>query len=339
MLIGYYLHDLSPFLIRFSESIGIRWYGLAYVAAFIVAYFLLKRFVRLGYSELKQSQLQDFITYGALSTMAGGRLGYMLLYNFEEFINRPQIFFYFLEGGMASHGGIAGLIVFTFIYSRKYKVGWRGIGDNLCTVAPLGLCFGRFANFINGELYGRKANVPWAVQFPEEIREPDFVSPDGLNRSDLIELSPFELPIRPLNPNEMSNNFLFERNTHIIETARENEEVQDILREYLNARHPSQIYQALLEGLALFIILYFIRKKGPSLHHGILTGTFFIGYAVFRIVGEFFREPSDGYIGSLTRGQFFSTFMILIGIVFIASAYKWPKTTRSLMADEKDSGT
>ena len=106
-----------------------------------------------------------------------------------------------------------------------------------------------------------------------------------------------------------------------------------------NARHPSQIYQALLEGLALFIILYFIRKKGPSLHHGILTGTFFIGYAVFRIVGEFFREPSDGYIGSLTRGQFFSTFMILIGIVFIASAYKWPKTTRSLIEDEKDSGT
>ena len=79
MLIGYYLHDLSPFLVRFSESIGIRWYGLAYVAAFIAAYFLLKRFVRLGYSELQQSQLQDFITYGGLSTMAGGRLGYMFL--------------------------------------------------------------------------------------------------------------------------------------------------------------------------------------------------------------------------------------------------------------------
>jgi len=333
MLLGYYLHDLSPFLIRFSESIGVRWYGLAYVAAFITAYFLLKRFVRLGYSELRQSQLQDFITYGALSTMAGGRLGYMFLYNFEEFINRPQIFFYFLEGGMASHGGIAGLIIFTFIYSRKHKVGWRGIGDNLCTVAPLGLCFGRLANFINGELYGRKSNVPWAVQFPEEIRESEFASPDGLNRSD------FSNALGPSNFKEVSDKSLFEQDTFVIERARESEEVQGILREYLNARHPSQIYQALLEGLALFIILYLIRKKGPSLHHGILTGTFFIGYAVFRIIGEFFREPSDGYIGSLTRGQFFSTFMILIGIVFIASAYKWPKKTRSLTVNGNDSGT
>ncbi|MBT7981968.1 MAG: prolipoprotein diacylglyceryl transferase [Akkermansiaceae bacterium] len=333
MLLGYYLHDLSPFLIRFSESIGVRWYGLAYVAAFITAYFLLKRFVRLGYSELRQSQLQDFITYGALSTMAGGRLGYMFLYNFEEFINRPQIFFYFLEGGMASHGGIAGLIIFTFIYSRKHKVGWRGIGDNLCTVAPLGLCFGRLANFINGELYGRKSNVPWAVQFPEEIRESEFASPDGLNRSGLSNA------LGPSNFKEVSDKSLFEQDTFVIERARESEEVQGILREYLNARHPSQIYQALLEGLALFIILYLIRKKGPSLHHGILTGTFFIGYAVFRIIGEFFREPSDGYIGSLTRGQFFSTFMILIGIVFIASAYKWPKKTRPLKVNGNNSGT
>ncbi len=330
MPIGYYLHDLSPFLIRFGESVGIRWYGLAYVAAFITAYFILKRFVRLGYSELRQSQLQDFITYGALSTMAGGRLGYMLLYNFEEFINRPQIFFYFLEGGMASHGGIAGLIVFTFIYSRKYKVGWRGIGDNLCTVAPLGLCFGRLANFINGELYGRKSNVPWAVQFPEEIREPGFVSPEGLTRKDLNNA------LEDSNINEISNNSPFEKDTFLIEEARENEALQDILRDYLNARHPSQIYQALLEGLALFIILYIIRKKGPTLHHGILTGTFFIGYATFRIIGEFFREPSDGYIGSLTRGQFFSVFMILIGIVFIISAFKWPRTTRPPKVDEKE---
>ena len=253
----------------------------------------------------------------------------MLLYNFEEFINRPQIFFYFLEGGMASHGGIAGLIVFTFIYSRKHKVGWRGIGDNLCTVAPLGLCFGRLANFINGELYGRKSNVPWAVQFPEEIRESGFVSPERLTRKDLNNA------LEDSNINEISNNSLFEKDTFVIEEARENEAVQDILRDYLNARHPSQIYQALLEGLALFIILYLIRKKGPQLHHGILTGTFFIGYAAFRIIGEFFREPSDGYIGSLTRGQFFSAFMILIGIFFIVSAFKWPRTTQPPEVDEK----
>lgn len=328
-MIGYYLHNLSPFLIRFSESIGIRWYGLAYVAAFVVAFFLLRRFVRQDYSELKESQLQDFVTFGALSAMLGGRLGYMIFYNLEEFISRPQIFFYFLEGGMASHGGILGLIIFTFIYSQKKKVGWRGIGDNLCTVAPLGLCFGRIANFINGELYGRKTSVPWAVQFPEEMRENDFLSPNNLTRADLRnELEPLSLGYNTENP-------LIGENSVVIEAAQNNEAVQSILREYLNSRHPSQLYQALLEGIALFVILYLIRKKGRKLRHGILTGTFFMGYAVFRILGECFREPSDGYIGFLTRGQFFSTFMIVIGLAFIASAFKWPKINQDIISPEQ----
>tara|TARA_B100000965_G_scaffold404152_2_gene434135 strand:+ start:178 stop:1158 length:981 start_codon:yes stop_codon:yes gene_type:complete len=322
-VIGYYLHDLSPFIIRFSESIGLRWYGLAYVAAFVAGYFLTKKFVGQGYSELKTNQLQDFITYGAISTMVGGRLGYMLLYNFNEFVSNPFIFFNFLDGGMASHGGILGLVVYTYIYSRKNKIGWRGIGDNLCTVAPLGLCFGRIANFINGELYGRKTSVPWAVKFPEEIREPNFISPENLSRSDLRN------SLNELNLEYNSSNPLIGENSIVIEASRENENVQNILNEYLNARHPSQIYQALLEGLILFIILMIIRYKGPKNRHGILTGTFFIGYAVFRIIGEFFREPSDGYIGILTRGQFFSTFMVLIGIVFIASAFVWPRKNKS----------
>ena len=130
------------------------------------------------------------------------------------------------------------------------------------------------------------------------------------------------------NLNYNSPNPLVGENNVVIEASRHNEEVQTILKEYLNARHPSQIYQALLEGLALFTILMIIRKKGTQLSHGILTGTFFIGYAIFRILGECFREPSDGYIAFLTRGQFFSTFMILIGIVFIGSAYIWPRTNK-----------
>jgi len=132
-----------------------------------------------------------------------------------------------------------------------------------------------------------------------------------------------------LNLEYNSSNPLIGENSVIIEASRENENVQNILNEYLNARHPSQIYQALLEGLILFIILMVIRYKAPKLRHGILTGTFFIGYAIFRIIGEFFREPSDGYIGNLTRGQFFSTFMILIGIIFVASAFIWPRRNKS----------
>ncbi len=310
-MIGYYLHDLSPFLVRFGDKFGLRWYGLAYVAGFVVGFLLLRSFVRRGYCELRESQVGDFITLGALlGVMLGGRLGYMLFYDLDHFLANPLIFFNFLGGGMASHGGILGLVVFTFVYARKKGVTWRGIGDNLCTVAPLGLCFGRLANFINGELYGRKSEVPWAVQFPEEIREFGEADRDNLR----ADLAPFELPYHPeVNEDDV-----------VIEAARGNDGIQDVLREYLNARHPSQLYQALMEGLALFVILYLVRVRFPQLRHGILTGLFFIGYAVFRILGEQFREPADGFVGPFTRGQFLSLFMIAVGAAFLISAKIWP---------------
>jgi len=314
-VIGYYLHDLSPFLVRFSDSMGIRWYGLAYVAGFLAGFLLLRNFCRRGYCQLHPSQVGDFITMAALlGVLLGGRIGYMLFYNLDAFLHNPAIFFHFLQGGMASHGGILGLVVFTYLFARKKKISWRGIGDNLCTVAPLGLFFGRIANFINGELYGRKTDLPWAVQFPEEIREEDFLSAEGLTRSDLgQQLAPLNLPSAPSNGD-----------TEIIEAVRDNDAVKEILREYLNARHPSQIYQALLEGLALFIILYILRCRYPKLRPGILTGIFFIGYALFRIIGEVFREAADGYVGIFTRGQFLSLFMVAVGLLFILSAYLWP---------------
>ncbi|MED5586315.1 MAG: prolipoprotein diacylglyceryl transferase [Verrucomicrobiota bacterium] len=321
-VIGYYLHDLSPFLVRFSDSIGIRWYGLAYVAAFLVGFLLLRNFCRRGYCQLQPSQVGDFITMAALfGVLLGGRIGYMLFYNLDAFLQNPAIFFHFLQGGMASHGGILGLVVFTYIFARRKNISWRGLGDNLCTVAPVGLFLGRMANFINGELYGRKTDMPWAVQFPEEIREENFLSPDNLTRSDLgRELAPLNIPSSPSADNG---------NTEIIEVARDNEAVQEILRDYLNARHPSQIYQALLEGLALFLILYILRCKYPRLRPGILTGIFFIGYALFRIIGEVFREAADGYVGLFTRGQFLSLFMVVVGLFFIASAFVWPSQGNS----------
>ena len=245
----------------------------------------------------------------------------MLFYNLDAFLQNPAIFFHFLQGGMASHGGILGLVVFTYIFARRKNISWRGLGDNLCTVAPVGLFLGRMANFINGELYGRKTDMPWAVQFPEEIREENFLSPDNLTRSDLgRELAPLNIPSSPSADNG---------NTEIIEVARDNEAVQEILRDYLNARHPSQIYQALLEGLALFLILYILRCKYPRLRPGILTGIFFIGYALFRIIGEVFREAADGYVGLFTRGQFLSLFMVAVGLFFIASAFVWPSQGNS----------
>ncbi len=321
MPLAYYLHDLSPFLIRFSERFGLRWYGLAYVGGFVVGYLLLRHFVRRGYCELRESQLADFITLAALlGVMLGGRLGYMLLYDLDDFLANPAIIINLLDGGMASHGGIAGLALFTLFWARRKGITWRGIGDNLCTVAPLGICFGRLANFINGELYGREADVAWAVQFPEEIREPDFVGANGLGRDALGD----ELFLAGLADEGADGRPGLPGNDTVIEAARDQEAVRDILRDYLNARHPSQLYQALMEGLALFLILYLVRVRWPQLRHGILTGLFFIGYAAFRILGEQFREPADGLVGPFTRGQFFSLFMVAVGAAFIASAYKWP---------------
>ncbi|MCP4847597.1 MAG: prolipoprotein diacylglyceryl transferase [Verrucomicrobiaceae bacterium] len=193
----------------------------------------------------------------------------------------------------------------------------------------MGLFFGRIANFINGELYGRKTDQPWAVQFPEEIREENFLSPEGLTRADLgRELAPLKIP---------SSQSADYGDTGIIEAARDNDTVKEILRDYLNARHPSQIYQALLEGLALFIILYILRCRYPKLRQGILTGMFFIGYAIFRIIGEQFREAADGYVGIFTRGQFLSLFMVAVGLLFILSAYIWPHKGKLSQKDSTSS--
>ena len=170
MFLAYFVHDLSPYLIHFGGVFGLRWYGIAYLAGFAVGILLYRRLATLGYSDLRPSQVTDFITMGALiGVLLGGRLGYMLFYDWDHFIHDPLIFFRVWEGGMASHGGIVALTLFTFWYARRHHLSWRNLGDNLVVVAPVGLFFGRCANFINGELYGRIAHVWWAVQFPKEI--------------------------------------------------------------------------------------------------------------------------------------------------------------------------
>ena len=177
-LLATYVHHLDPFAIRFTETFGIRWYGLAYVAGFLAAFFLLRWFVRLGACELKESQVGDFVTLCAIvGTMLGGRLGYMLLYNFDEFVAHPLSFFNFLGGGMSSHGGIAGIMAVAWIYAWRTKKSWAGLGDNLVTVAPVGVLCGRIANFINGELYGRATDSKFAMKFPDELSE---LAPSGM---------------------------------------------------------------------------------------------------------------------------------------------------------------
>lgn len=307
---AHWVHDLSPFLVRFSETFGIRWYGLAYVMGFLAAYLLLRWLTRKGCSELREDQVADFITFGALlGVMLGGRLGYMLLYNFDEFVHRPWIFFQFLQGGMASHGGIFGLAIFVWFYARKHGLSWLGLGDNLVTVAPVGVFFGRLANFVNGELYGHETTSRVGVIFPRAVGE---------------------LP--PAQIGELLNRFHAVSVEHLVELSRRSPEIQAQLAEILVPRHPSQIYEALVEGLLLFLILLAVRLRWKNLYHGVISGVFFILYALGRIAVETLREPDAERIAGLTRGQFYSVFMILTGIAILAWAFKAKRQNRELTA-------
>lgn len=276
-----------------------------------MAYLLMNRFAKQGIGPLAPEQVSDFITFAALfGVVLGGRLGYMLLYNFDGLISNPLSFFKLRDGGMASHGGIAGLFFFTLFYAKKHNLSWTGIGDNLVTVSPLGILFGRIANFINGELYGRITNVPWAVKFPTEVH----------HHGGFVPAAPTNLPLHALP--EYSHEILQAVDT--LPNGRAE------LEAILNPRHPSQLYEGALEGLLLFLILFTIRIRYKNLPHGILTGLFFILYAIFRISVENYREPDSTLILDITKGQFYSIFMIGVGVAFLILGYlrrKHPRNT------------
>lgn len=326
-LFATYVHNLDPFAIQFTETFGIRWYGLAYVAGFLAAYLLLRWFVKLGACELKRDQVADFITVVAVvGVMVGGRLGYMLLYNRAEFFDNPLSFFNFMGGGMASHGGFAGVVVACWIYARYTKKSWIGLGDNLVTVAPVGIFFGRIANFVNGELYGRPTDGSLAIKFPDELTDRSLFPMDRL--MDLAERGAEVAPglverATAAAANATSQNFApngFVARV-LTETSWENPAFREILGTVLTPRHPSQLYQASVEGLLLFAILLTVRLRWKNLYHGILTGLFFTLYPIGRIIVENFREPDSTMIGSLTKGQFYSLFMFAMGIAFFAYAF------------------
>jgi phosphatidylglycerol:prolipoprotein diacylglycerol transferase len=310
-MLSYYLHNLDPFIFRLWDNVGPRWYGMAYVLAFVFAFLLLRVLSKRGYLDLPQSVLGDFVTWVALfGVMIGGRLGYVLFYK-PEMLRDPLSILRVWEGGMSSHGGIIGVVVFTLIYSRRHKLPWTNPGDNLCVAAPIGLFLGRCANFINGELYGRVTSVPWAVQFPKELFEPGKAA----------QLDRALAACQQVDPSVTQDT--------IIEAVRANPKIADILRGIIAPRHPSQLYEAALEGIALFAILWFVRTRFRT-PNGMLTGIFLVVYSVFRIIVENFREPDAPLVGLFTRGQFFSFFTIAIGIGFIVVAKRRPTYPRKL---------
>lgn len=269
----YWVHDLSPFLIEFSSRPfgleGIRYYGLAYLLGFLGAWLLLKLYNAKGKFEIDADSRATLMTAIIIGVLAGGRVGYMLLYDFAGFLENPISLFRVDQGGMASHGGFVGVLLALYWFARKQGYSLLQLGDVAVTLAPLGLMFGRIANFINGELWGRVTTVSWAVIFPN--------SPKNYNEA---------LQVYGPEP-----------------------------------RHPSQLYEALLEGGILFAYVQWrFWKTRPTI--GQISGEFLLAYGVVRIVGEMFREPDASLLFGLSRGQFYSIFLILGGAVVIWYARK-----------------
>lgn len=317
-----YVHDLNPVLLRLTDAIQLRWYGLAYLMGFIAGYFLLRNLARRGLWVLKPEQTGDFIAAAALfGVFLGGRLGYILFYQIPEagwdaFSKDPLMILRVWQGGMASHGGILALVIFAWFYARKHHVTWTGLGDGLCVVAPVGLFFGRAANFINGELYGRVAEgVAWAIKFPLSLEQTTEQVQNAAWQA-CTQVEPKLAKAESLD--------------QLIATARENPEVSQTLGNFLPPRHPSQIYEGLLEGALLFAILWWVRTRFPKAPDGLLTGLFFALYATFRIIGEQFREPDADLVGMLTKGQFFSLFMFLFAAAFLFHAWRgWKRASHA----------
>jgi phosphatidylglycerol:prolipoprotein diacylglycerol transferase len=305
---AYFFHHFSPYIFRIPNGPGLHWYGLSYVLSFLLGGWLYQWLAKHRYTDLPPGQVSDFICWAAVfGVMVGGRLGWILFYGLRQ----PHTVWYWpfevWEGGMASHGGIIGLVLFTLYWSKRHRVSWTSIGDSLVVVAPIGLFLVRLANFINGELYGKPATVPWAVQFPKELLE----HPEILDRAHAV-LQPFGDRLG------LDNNWP----ESVVDLIPQHPELIAPLRQVLTPRHPSQIYEALLEGVVLFSILWVLRTRF-RLPRGVITGAFFILYAALRILGEVFREPDPAWhVGQISAGQFLSIFLVFIGLAFIAWGWR-----------------
>src|SRR5436190_11793398 len=205
-----------------------------------------------------------------------------------------------------------GLLAFTFYYAHRYKSSWTNLGDNLVVTAPIGLFFGRCANLVNGELYGRITNIPWAMQFPKELLD----HPQEAERA--------VAACAGIDPSLTTPDA-------IVNAVRSQPQVANALRSILLPRHPSQLYEGFFEGIVLFAILWFVRTRMHQ-PNGVLTGLFFIFYGIFRIVCENFREPDAPLVGAFTRGQFFSFFLLAIGIAFVVVAKLRPTFPKRMPA-------
>ncbi len=326
------VHDLDPFAFRISGDFGVRWYGLSYMMGFICAYLLIKWLAKRQRSGLTPQMVGDFITYGAIGTLVGGRLGYVLFYGPDLFLKFKSEFPYWgvlavNEGGMASHGGIIGIVVACLLYARKYSVNGLYLLDLVSVAGPIGVFFGRIANFINGELVGRPspADYPLAVKFPQDIyswpaqeaaRLPELtpvVEKIGVDREQWLGL------LEKFRFDGSARDQVYSILNQIVESIQGgNLEAKQAIAPMLTPRYPSQLFAAFGEGLFLFLILFLLWKKPRK--PGFIAAMFIVLYAIVRVLDERYRMP-DAHIGfqalDLTRGQWLSIAMFVVGIVLM----------------------
>lgn len=256
-------------------SIGpfaIRWYALAYIFGILLGWWYARLLIRAerlwgGQPPLTLLDFDDFVLWVTVGIILGGRTGYVLFYNLPYFLAHPLEIFQLWNGGMSFHGGFAGCVIAVVLFARKRGIPILSLGDLTCAAGPIGLCLGRIANFINGELWGRPTDVPWAMVFPTGGPLP---------------------------------------------------------------RHPSQLYEATLEGIVLFALLALLIRAGALKRPGLVIGVFAMGYAVARSFSELFREPDAqlGFLwGGLTMGMLLSIPLFLAGLAFAAYAVRHPRVT------------
>ncbi len=245
--------------------IAIRWYALAYIVGILLAWRYSIWRAQLPPQRISRAQLDDLLFWVTIGIIAGGRLGQVLLWEPSRYLANPLEIFMVWKGGMAFHGGLIGVVLAIWLYARSQKLSPFAFSDVIAASTPIGLFLGRVANFVNGELVGRPADVPWAIIFPH------------------VDMQP---------------------------------------------RHPSQLYQAALEGIVLFAVLHWAgRQQWVRERLGMMTGLFLIGYAIARSIGEIFREPEVnlGVYSFVTWGQILSIPMFLLGLYL---AMRKPQETR-----------
>ena len=244
-----FINNFDPVAIEIF-SLEIRWYSLAYIIGILLGWFIAKKVINIKIKD----KFDDYITYAIFGLILGGRLGYVLFYNFNYYLNNFFDIFKIWQGGMSFHGGVIGIVVASVIFSKKNNDNFFEYLDVVALVSPIGIFFGRIANFINAELYGHETTVPWAVQF---------------------------------------------------------EKVDNLYR------HPSQLYEAILEGIILFLLMIYFWNKYKIKTSGMLSALFLIFYSLFRFIVEFFRIPDEqiGYLFlNFTMGQLISFIFFITGL-------------------------